>query len=256
MGSSLSMTPSEGKRRKGKAGTGKSHLKTMPDRSHQRALHARAGGDVLRTKICCTIGPASYGYENIGKLVEGGMNVARLNLSHCTRETAETVVNDLRRYLKETNSTAQVAVWLDINGPKIRTGKLAEHEVYLNAGDDFTFVNDQSIIGDKTKVSSTYTKELLKVGDKLFVDDGLLSFTVKERVANGILCSVDNSGYLGEFKGINMPDYVVEELPTVSAKDAADIAFANLRPSDSKTDALTTALSTRCRESQLSVNIP
>ncbi|KAJ3289482.1 pyruvate kinase [Rhizoclosmatium globosum] len=226
MGSSLSMTPSEGKRRKGKAGTGKSHLKTMPDRSHQRALHARAGGDVLRTKICCTIGPASYGYENIGKLVEGGMNVARLNLSHCTRETAETVVNDLRRYLKETNSTAQVAVWLDINGPKIRTGKLAEHEVYLNAGDDFTFVNDQSIVGDKTKVSSTYTKELLKVGDKLFVDDGLLSFTVKERVANGILCSVDNSGYLGEFKGINMPDYVVEELPTVSAKDAADIAFA------------------------------
>ncbi|KAI9335322.1 pyruvate kinase [Obelidium mucronatum] len=210
----------------------------MPNKTHQRALYTR-DGDVLRTKICCTIGPgkylracpqarldASYGIEKIGKLVEGGMNVARLNLSHCTRETAETVINDLRTYLTESNSTAEVAIWLDINGPKVRTGKLAEHEVYVTAGDDFTFVNDQSIIGDKTKVSSTYTKELLKIGDKLFVDDGLLSFTVKERVPEGILCTVDNSGYLGEFKGINMPNNVIDEIAMVSEKDAADIRFA------------------------------
>ncbi|KAI8613712.1 pyruvate kinase [Chytriomyces sp. MP71] len=187
---------------------------------------ARDGGDVLRTKICCTIGPASHGYEKLGRLVEGGMNVARLNLSHCSREEAETVIADLRRYLKENNSTAQVAIWLDINGPKVRTGKLAEKEVYLKAGDEFTFVNDATVVGDNTKVSSTYTKELLKVGDKLFVDDGLLSFTVKARVPEGILCNVDNSGHLGEFKGINMPDYVIEELPTISAKDALDIKFA------------------------------
>ncbi|KAJ3235036.1 hypothetical protein HDU78_005526 [Chytriomyces hyalinus] len=193
-------------------------------RAHPRALHARDGGDVLRTKICCTI--ASYGYDNIGRLIEGGMNVARLNLSHCTREEAETVITDMRRYLKEKNTTAQVAIWLDINGPKVRTGKLAQPEVYLKAGDEFTFVNDATVIGDNTKVTSTYTKELLKVGDKLFVDDGLLSFTVKERVPEGILCSIDNSGILGESKGINMPSYVIEELPAVSSKDALDISFA------------------------------
>ncbi|TPX68005.1 pyruvate kinase [Chytriomyces confervae] len=187
---------------------------------------ARDGGDVLRTKICCTIGPASYGYDNIGRLIEGGMNVARLNLSHCTREEAETVITDMRRYLKEKNTTAQVAIWLDINGPKVRTGKLAQPEVYLKAGDEFTFVNDATVIGDNTKVTSTYTKELLKVGDKLFVDDGLLSFTVKERVPEGILCSIDNSGTLGESKGINMPSYVIEDLPAVSSKDALDISFA------------------------------
>ncbi|KAJ3113132.1 hypothetical protein HK100_002089 [Physocladia obscura] len=198
----------------------------MPHRSHQRALHARSGGDVLRTKICCTIGPASYGYDKIGQLIEGGMNVARINMSHCSREKAEIVITDLRNYLQETNSTAQVAIWLDINGPKIRTGKLDQPEVYLNAGDDFLFVNDQSIVGDNTKVSVTYTKELLQLGDRLYVDDGILAFTVKERTPEGILCSVDNSGYLGEFKGVNVPAYVIDEIPAVSKKDSGDIDFA------------------------------
>ncbi|KAJ3198751.1 hypothetical protein HDU82_001052 [Entophlyctis luteolus] len=212
----------------------------MPHRQHQKALHARDGADVLKTKICCTIGnnlllvlfpgkPQTDPYlpqVPIGKLVEGGMNVARLNMSHCDQATAATVIADLRQYLQDSDSTAEVAVWLDINGPKIRTGKLCKTEVYLTQGSEFLFVNDQSVVGDETKVSSTYTKELLKVGDKLFVDDGLLSFTVKERTPEGILCSVDNSGFLGEFKGINVPAYVVDEIPAVSANDAADISFA------------------------------
>ncbi|KAJ3216526.1 hypothetical protein HDU67_009311 [Dinochytrium kinnereticum] len=201
----------------------------MPSRTHPAHLKSAtpaARGEILRTKLVCTIGPASAGKETLGKLVEGGMNVCRLNLSHCSHEFAKQVIEDLRSYIDETHNTAEVGIWIDINGPKVRSGKLKEKNVFLKAGDDFYFVNDENLIGDSSRVSTTYTKELVKIGDKMFVDDGLLSFTVLERLENAIRCRVDNSGYLGENKGINFPSYVIEELPAVSAKDAADISFA------------------------------
>ncbi|KAJ3411820.1 hypothetical protein HDV05_001662 [Chytridiales sp. JEL 0842] len=191
-----------------------------------RSFNKLTAAEILRTKIICTIGPSSAGVENLGKLVEAGMNVCRLNLSHCTHAFAAQVISDLRSYIESTNNTAEVAIWVDINGPKVRSGKLKEPSVWLEAGNDFFFVNEPNLIGDNTKVSTTYTKELVKVGDKIFVDDGLLSFTVVERKENAIRCRIENSGFLGENKGINFPSYIIEELPTISAKDAEDIAFA------------------------------
>ncbi|KAJ3118602.1 hypothetical protein HDU96_000063 [Phlyctochytrium bullatum] len=120
---------------------------------------------------------ASAAKETLGKLVEGGMNVCRLNLSHCSHEFAQNVIANLRAYIEETNNTAEVGIWIDINGPKVRSGKLKEKNVFLKAGDDFYFVNDENLTGDNTR-------------------------------------------------GINFPSYVIEELPAVSAKDAADIRFA------------------------------
>ncbi|KAI9340415.1 pyruvate kinase [Zopfochytrium polystomum] len=196
----------------------------MAPTSHPAYIQGTA--DVLRTKIVCTIGPASAGIENIGRLVESGMNVCRLNLTHCTHEFAASVIHDLRTYLLQKKHTAEVAVWVDINGPKVRTGRLKEPSVYLKAGDDFLFVNDPNVVGDNTRVASTYSKELMKPGDLLYVDDGLLSFTVLERLEDAIRCRVENSGWLGENKGINIPAYVIEDLPAVSPKDAADIDFA------------------------------
>lgn len=187
---------------------------------------AASSAEILRTKIVCTIGSASCGIESLGKLVEGGMNIARLNLSHCTHDFAAAVIKDLRTYIDNTNNSAEVAIWIDINGPKVRSGKLKEPNVYLEEGQDFFFVNDETVIGDNTRVSTTYTKELVKVGDKMYVDDGLLSFEVLERMPGAIRCRVENSGYLGENKGINFPSYVIEELPTVSPKDMKDIQFA------------------------------
>ncbi|RKO94027.1 pyruvate kinase [Blyttiomyces helicus] len=170
---------------------------------------------------------ASSSKEMLGKLVEGGMNVARLNLSHASHEFAASVIRHLREFLFESKSSAEVAIWLDLNGPKVRSGKLVNNQpVKLHAGDDFYFVNDPSVIGDNTKVSTTYTKELVKVGDKMFVDDGALSFTVVERLEDSIRCKVDNTGILGPDKGINFPSHVIEELPAVSEKDARDITFA------------------------------
>ncbi|KAI8909911.1 pyruvate kinase [Powellomyces hirtus] len=183
--------------------------------------------DILRTKVVCTIGPASCSKEMLGQLIEAGMNVARLNLSHCTQEFASGVIRTIRSHLVETQSTAEVAIWLDMNGPKVRSGKLVNGEpIQLTAGDDFYFVNDNTLLGDKTKVSTSYLKELVKVGDKIYIDDGLLSFTVVERLEDSIRCKVDNSGILGESKGINFPSNVINDLPAVSEKDKGDIAYA------------------------------
>ncbi|KAJ3046742.1 hypothetical protein HK097_000584 [Rhizophlyctis rosea] len=143
------------------------------------------------------------------------MNVARLNLTHCTHEWATKVIKDLRSYLNESQSSAEVAIWVDINGPKTRTGKLKNGGPFkLKSGQDFTFV------------ATTYTKKLLDVGDQIFIDDGLLSFTVTERLENAIKCKVGNSGLLGENKGINFPRHIIEDLPAVSDKDKEDIALA------------------------------
>ncbi|KAJ3035703.1 hypothetical protein HDV00_003464 [Rhizophlyctis rosea] len=186
--------------------------------------------EILRTKIVCTIGPASASKAMLGKLVEAGMNVARLNMTHCTNEFATKVIADLRSYLTETQSSAEVAIWVDINGPKVRTGRLRDGgPVKLKSGQDFLFVNDLSIVGDETKasmVATTYTKKLLDVGDQVFIDDGLLSFTVTERLENAIKCKVGNSGLLGENKGINFPRHVIEDLPALSEKDKEDINLA------------------------------
>ncbi|KAJ3014748.1 hypothetical protein HKX48_004986 [Thoreauomyces humboldtii] len=202
------------------------HVDADPRRSPTRLLLANSA-DILRTKVVCTLGPASSSKEMIGKLIAGGMNIARLNLSHCTQDFATQCIRTIREVLVETESTAEVAIWLDMNGPKVRSGKLARGEaVHLTAGDDFFFVNDQNVVGDNTRVSTSYTKELVKVGDKMYVDDGLLSFTVVERLEDSIRCKVDNSGILGESKGINFPSHVINDLPALSAKDKTDIAYA------------------------------
>lgn len=233
--------------------------------------------NVTRAKIIATIGPASASMEAIAHFVEEGVNVFRINMSHCTHEVgicctifgcldaaafdthikqplsalqfARKAIEDLRYYLASTNTAAEVAVWIDINGPKVRSGPLRDGKpVHLKAGDDFYVVNDENTLGDETKVATTYTRELLSIGDKIVIDDGMISLTVKERVEAGVRCTVDNnggklamlaflissksdwdwvlSGVLGEYKGINFPSHVLEDLPAVSEKDAEDLRFA------------------------------
>ncbi|KAJ3325942.1 hypothetical protein HDV06_002327 [Boothiomyces sp. JEL0866] len=193
----------------------------MPNLNHPSVHHE----GVIKTKVVCTIGPASSSRETLRAFVEEGMNIARLNLSHCTHEFALQVINDLRQIQKELNVRSDVAIWIDVNGPKVRTGKLNE-PVTLNKGDEFFFVNDLSIIGDNKRIATTYTKELVQVGDQMCVDDGAISFVVVERLENSIRCIVENTGVLYENKGINFPQRTIEDLPALSAKDKDDVAFA------------------------------
>jgi pyruvate kinase len=173
----------------------------------------------------------------IGAMVEAGLNVMRINMAHSSRQFAKECIDRLREYTAR--STAQIAICLDINGPKVRTGKLKDGKpVNLHSGDELLICNDD-IIGDNTKFSTTYAKELVSPGEKIYVDDGYLSFTVIERVENGIRCRIDNSGLLGENKvfeisiifpfniqGINFPSHVIQDLPALSEKDLSDIKFA------------------------------
>lgn len=148
----------------------------------------------------------------IGKMVEAGMNVLRINMAHSTHEFAKSAIDSVREYTSL--CTSEVAICIDINGPKVRTGKLVNGQpVHLRIGDEMLIMNHE-VVGDSTKVSltyliiiiiflqfsTTYAKELVQVGEKIYVDDGYLSFTVLERTENGVRCRIDNSGVLGENK--------------------------------------------------------
>jgi pyruvate kinase len=103
---------------------------------------------------------------------------------------------------------------------------LANGPVHLKKGDDFFFVNDMSVVGDNTKVATTYTKDLCAIGDHLVVDDGSVAFVVVERLPNSIRTKVMNNGILAANKGINFPERSIDDLPALSAKDKEDVRFA------------------------------
>ncbi|KAJ3267383.1 hypothetical protein HK104_005949 [Borealophlyctis nickersoniae] len=184
---------------------------------------------MIKSKIICTIGPKTQAPEALGKLIENGMNVMRMNFSHGTHEYhAKTIVN-LQTYLSSTKSPKTVAVLLDTKGPEIRSGKLVGGvDKKLKAGSTFTFHNDQSRLGDETQVSTSYSSLAVSVkpGDRILVDDGLIGMQVLETKpeTGEVVCRVENDASLGETKGVNLPGIVVD-LPAITEKDAGDIRF-------------------------------
>ncbi|AGH81883.1 pyruvate kinase [Psychromonas sp. CNPT3] len=178
-----------------------------------------------KTKIVCTIGPKSESKEMLTKLVNNGMNVMRLNFSHGDFAEHGARITTIREICQETGKN--VAVLLDTKGPEIRTVKLAGgNDVTLQAGQEFTLSTNQSIIGDNTIVAVTYADFAndLSVGNTILLDDGLIEMTVIS-IANGdVLCRVENTGDLGENKGVNLPGVKVQ-LPALSVKDKGDLIF-------------------------------
>ncbi|KAI9009449.1 pyruvate kinase [Gaertneriomyces semiglobifer] len=165
----------------------------------------------------------------LGKLIEAGMNVMRMNFSHGSHEYHAKTVANLKHYLEDSKSTRTVAILLDTKGPEIRTGKLAGGiDKKLKAGETFTFHNDESVLGDETQVSTSYKSlaQSVRPGDRILVDDGLIGMRVLESDANNnkVVCQIENDGSLGETKGVNLPGIVVD-LPAITEKDAGDIAF-------------------------------
>ncbi len=177
-----------------------------------------------KTKIVCTIGPASESKDMLGKLVDAGMNVMRLNFSHGDYEEHGSRISTLREVCTE--KAKKVAVLLDTKGPEIRTMSLADGDVLLEAGQTFTLTTDQSVIGDTTRVAVTYPDfaKDLSIGNTVLLDDGLIQLTVKEISGNDVICNVENTGELGNKKGVNLPGVSVQ-LPALSEKDKSDIAW-------------------------------
>lgn len=177
-----------------------------------------------KTKIVCTIGPASESKETLTKLAVAGMNVMRLNFSHGDHAEHGRRIDLMREVSKETRR--KVAILLDTKGPEIRTMGLKDGDVTLNQGQTFTLTTDQTVVGDSTRVAVTYENFAndLSVGNTVLLDDGLLELTVTEISGNDVICRVENSGELGTKKGVNLPGVKVN-LPALSKKDIADIQW-------------------------------
>ena len=176
-----------------------------------------------KTKIVGTIGPASESKEMLKKLMEAGLNVARINFSHGNYEENAQKIENIKQARKELD--IPVALMLDTKGPEIRTGKLktGNNKVEIKEGDTFTFVNED-ILGDNTKTSVSY-KDLYKEvtpGARMLVDDGELEFEVLEVKEKDIVCKALNNGELGSRKTVNIPSLKLN-LPALSQKDIDDI---------------------------------
>lgn len=178
-----------------------------------------------KTKIVCTIGPASESIETLEKLIDAGMNVARLNFSHGDFDEHGERIKNIRKAAK--NKGKAVAILLDLKGPEIRTGNFKEGTVVINTKDHITITMDE-IEGTKEKFSVSY-QELYKdvqKGSKILIDDGLIELEVLEidQDKKEIYTEALNDGVISNHKGVNIP-YVQLNLPGITQKDIEDIKF-------------------------------
>lgn len=176
-----------------------------------------------KTKIVCTIGPASDKYDILRELIEKGMNVMRLNFSHGDFEEHGNRIKLVRQISEELNKN--VGIMLDTKGPEIRTKKF-EGKVLLNQGDKFVIYTKEDIVGDSTRCSVTY-EDLYKdveVGGKILIDDGLVALEIEDVEDGKISCIVLNSGEISSNKGVNLPKSKIK-LPALTEKDKNDLLF-------------------------------
>lgn len=174
-----------------------------------------------KTKIVCTIGPASGDVEVLKTMIKSGMNMARINFSHGSYPDQEKFINAVKQAREEIDMP--VALLLDMQGPEIRTGKLKESPVYLAEGDKFVLYNED-VEGDKNGISVSYKNlyQDVKVGTKILIDDGLIGIVVEEIKDKNIYCKVVEGGKLGSRKSINVPGCSTK-LPSLTAKDIQDL---------------------------------
>jgi len=179
-----------------------------------------------RAKIVCTLGPATESPETLLKLLERGMDVARLNFSHGTHEDHARAIERIRAASREL--IRPVAVLQDLQGPKIRTGplKAGRAGVTVRPGDEIVITTEDEVLGDERLVSTTYRHlaEDVRPGDRLLVDDGLLEFRVLATDGVRVTAEVVEGGLLREHKGINLPG-VPLRVEALSEKDRSDLRF-------------------------------
>ncbi|MBM6045102.1 pyruvate kinase [Staphylococcus epidermidis] len=178
-----------------------------------------------KTKIVCTIGPASESEEMLEKLMNAGMNVARLNFSHGSHEEHKARIDTIRKVAKRLNKT--IGLLLDTKGPEIRTHNMKDGLIVLEKGKE-VIVSMNEVEGTPEKFSVTYENLIndVNIGSYILLDDGLVELQVKEinKDKGEVKCDILNTGELKNKKGINLPGVKVN-LPGITDKDADDIRF-------------------------------
>ncbi|NYT18767.1 MAG: pyruvate kinase [Methanosarcinales archaeon] len=157
-----------------------------------------------KTKIVCTIGPASESPEIMRQLMEAGMNVARINFSFGNFSSHKKVIENLRR--ASTATGYRLAIMADLSGPKMRIGQLTSDPIKLRLGDTFTLTTDE-ITGDNLRVSVSFEglPQAVKPGDILYLNDGYIELRVLKIQGNDVICTVEVGGELRSHKGLNLP---------------------------------------------------
>ncbi|WEG13902.1 pyruvate kinase [Pullulanibacillus sp. KACC 23026] len=176
-----------------------------------------------KTKIVCTIGPASETVEKLEQLMNAGMNVARLNFSHGDHEEHGNRIKNIRIAAEKNGKT--IGILLDTKGPEIRTGDMATDKVHLEKGQKLV-ISMEPVKGTAERISVTYTELASDVhpGSTILLDDGLIGLKVVSATSNEIVTEVLNTGDLKSKKGVNVPGVSVN-LPGITKKDAEDILF-------------------------------
>ena len=185
-----------------------------------------------KTKIVCTMGPATEDEEVLRQLILHGMNVARFNFSHGSHEYHRKNIERVRNLSREL--AIPVAIMLDTKGPEVRTGLLEDgQKVTLETGKTCIVTTDDDVIGTAERFSLDYKTlpQEVEKGTVILIDDGLIGLEVDHVDGTDIYCSITNGGELGERKGVNFPNLninlpsVTAQDPSVTAQDRADIMF-------------------------------
>ncbi|MFZ0634503.1 MAG: pyruvate kinase, partial [Candidatus Acidiferrales bacterium] len=178
-----------------------------------------------RAKIVCTLGPVTTSPKMIERLVGAGMDVARLNFSHGSPEEHAARVSGVR--LASRKHEKPVAILADLQGPKIRTGRLAGGQrVRVRVGQKFT-ITTANVQGTAEGVSTTFQQlpDVVHKGDRILLSDGEIALRVESKHGRQVVCRVENGGELGENQGINLPG-VKLKIPSLTPKDRRDLVVA------------------------------
>lgn len=184
-----------------------------------------------RTKIVCTIGPATQSEEQLERLMRAGMNVARLNFSHGTQQDHAMVIERLRAI--SAHLGYPIAILQDLQGPKIRTGSLQGGQPVRLVDAALITITTRDVTGTADLISTTYQSlpQDVKAGDRILLDDGLMELRVLAANETDVQCQVVHGGILKEHKGINLPGVAVSA-PALTEKDREDLRFGVMHDVD------------------------
>ncbi len=194
--------------------------KTVP-----RSESFAAPEQVRRAKIVATLGPSCSTEPVFRELVRAGLDVARLNFSHGTHEQKAELIRMVRKVAREEGKP--ICILADLQGPKIRTGKLEGHKPVLLIAGNRLRITPREIAGTAALVGTTFTTlaENLEPGSRILLSDGLIELRVDAVEGGDVICEIINGGMLGENKGINLPGIAVN-VPSLTEKDEEDLIFA------------------------------